>query len=55
MDEFVTRTMESLNYTRVALLMLLCRYPNVGKVFAVVWPFDHVKITERPATFEGMG
>lgn len=27
----------------------------VGKVFAVVWPFDHVKLTERPATFEGMG
>lgn len=27
----------------------------VGKVFAVVWPLDHVKLTERPATFEGMG
>ena len=27
----------------------------VGKVFAVVWPFDHVTLTERPATFEGMG
>ncbi|MFP5253301.1 MAG: signal peptidase I [Actinomycetes bacterium] len=27
----------------------------VGKVFAVVWPLDHATLTERPATFEGMG
>ena len=27
----------------------------VGKVFTVVWPLDHAKIVERPATFEGIG
>jgi signal peptidase I len=27
----------------------------VGKVFAVVWPLGHAKMTERPATFEGVG
>jgi signal peptidase I len=27
----------------------------VGKVFAVVWPWDHAKMIERPATFEAVG
>jgi signal peptidase I len=27
----------------------------VGKVFAVVWPLGHAKLTQRPATFEGVG
>jgi signal peptidase I len=27
----------------------------VGKVFAVVWPLSHAKVTERPATFDGVG
>jgi signal peptidase I len=26
----------------------------VGKVFAVVWPWDHAKLTGRPATFESV-
>jgi signal peptidase I len=26
----------------------------VGKVFAVVWPFDHARVTERPATFDSV-
>lgn len=27
----------------------------VGKVFAVVWPWDHAKLLERPATFDSVG
>ncbi len=27
----------------------------VGKVFAVVWPWGHAKMMERPATFESVG
>jgi signal peptidase I len=27
----------------------------VGKVFALVWPFDHAKLIHRPATFESVG
>ena len=27
----------------------------VGKVFMVVWPFDHATMVERPATFEPVG
>ena len=27
----------------------------VGKVFAVVWPVGHVKLLERPRTFEALG
>ncbi|MGH3329969.1 MAG: S26 family signal peptidase, partial [Nocardioidaceae bacterium] len=26
----------------------------VGKVFLVVWPWDHAKVVERPATFESV-
>jgi signal peptidase I len=26
----------------------------VGKVFAVVWPFDHARVTDRPATFDSV-
>lgn len=27
----------------------------VGRVFMVVWPLDHTKLTERPATFDAVG
>ena len=27
----------------------------VGKVFMVVWPWDHAKMIERPATFDSVG
>lgn len=27
----------------------------VGKVFTVVWPLDHAKLVERPATFDSVG
>lgn len=27
----------------------------VGRVFMVVWPWDHAKMTERPATFDAAG
>ena len=27
----------------------------VGKVFTVVWPWDHAKFLERPATFDSVG
>ena len=26
----------------------------VGKVFMVVWPWDHSKMLERPATFDSV-